>query len=308
MAIGGDLGALRSRLELAGWDAERLDKNELRAAAGDRYWTTAERMAEVMAALGHEPVFLKLVREYDYHDSNVDILVPWRDWHRVVRRFTVAGWQLPRGIDRVEQALVERRKLKLSPRDPRLVAAHLYGGVAWGYQHDTGLLRDPSGRLDHRQLCPISFADRRLDGSVTGTAFHPVGAAELVIQAAHTLGENFRMTLGEAVHISRLASDRRVVREALSLGRCHGLDRAVEVVVCQARAMVDGWSMLDPSSCPQAVPPALVAGSLRARHTALGRGSRGQAWGETVTVAGSYAARRSVRFVRKRRRGREDRR
>ena len=308
VAIGDDINALRARLSSAGWDAERLDKNELRAIGCDRYWATAERMASVMTTLGHQPVLLKLVRSYEYHDSNVDILVPWRDWSRVVQRFAGAGWEMPTGIDRFEQALVERRKLKLPPRHAGLLPAHLYGGVMWGYQRDTGLLHDASGRLDHRHLCGVSFADRRLDGSATSAAFHPVGPAELVLQAAHIMGENFRMTLGEALHVSNLARDPQLVQHALRLGERHGLDRAVEVTLGQAWSMVDRWESLDPSACPEALPPASVLASVQARHAALSQRSRGQAWEETVTVTASYAARRSARFVRKLRRGREDRR
>jgi hypothetical protein len=306
------LAEARRNLGSTGWSEERLDKNELRTASSGAspssgmyaFWRTIHAVGDMFAAAGSPAIFIKCVRTYPYFDSNVDILVPPPLWREIKRSAERGGWRHPQGWNRIEQLLMERKKVKLGAPSGDLAAIHLYGGVSWGYQHDCGLLRTSSGDPDPAQVAPLESSALSLP--MAGQALHPFGAAELVMQAAHITSENLRMTMGEALHIQALMST-GVEAEALELARQYGFSAALGAVEQHSARMLDAWGRLDPARTPAPLPSAALARCLGER-TRLGIAER--RWGgvtaEVVTGLGFQAARRSVRRARRWRRGRED--
>ena len=119
-----DLGRVIRQLRERGWSDERLAKNDLAlpsGAPGTRersrvFWETIARLTVELEALGLPPIFIKCVREYQYCDSNVDVLVPRAELRSVANHLYRIAWSLPSAWDSVEQMLIERAKLKLPAR------------------------------------------------------------------------------------------------------------------------------------------------------------------------------------------------
>jgi hypothetical protein len=312
-ALVGDL------LSERGWTKERLATNELWTTAESaspiggraRFWRTIGEATRILGAVRPQPpVFLKCLREYPFWDSNVDLLVARADWTATVDAFVSSGWSMPSGWDRIEQGALERRKVKLTPPG-RLLPVHLYGGVMWGYQRDTGLLRTPLGAPDMHELAGVSLATGRFAGAGENWDFlHPARSGELAVQAVHIMFENFRMTMGEAVHIQALIrSSPDDLAAAAELACPLGFGDALRVVVAASSQLVRDWSRVEPERMPRPLSARSLASSLQCRSEALRRSGRSwQSLEEPVTTAAFFAARRAVRATRRARTGREGRR
>jgi hypothetical protein len=307
-------------LRSSGWTIERLAKNELPAShldehffpySHEQFWKTIRTIRTAIGPAEIPPIFIKCIRTYPYFDSNVDLLVNPSRLAETIGILCSAHWKLPTGMNRVEQALVERGKVKLSPLTPDLLPAHVYGGLRWGYQNDTGLLRTKNGEPD-----PVMLRRHRLTDAASQPAtsdadsiLHPFGAGELVVQAAHITSENFRITLGEAIHIQSLLDEHGCFNEALGLAAGFGFAGAVELVTEASKEILSDVSSLDPNRFPRRLPAARLHDCFLERYHYLRRsGRRSDGIIELGTCEAFLALRRVLRTVRRWRRGYEDRR
>jgi hypothetical protein len=316
-----DIASWMKKLRSFGWTTERLAKNELPVEylgehflpySHDEFWHTIREMRMTLKATDIPPIFIKCIRSYPYFDSNVDLVVNPSKAVEAIDALCAAHWTRPTGASRIEQALVERRKVKLTSSVPGLLPAHVYGGVSWGYQDDTGLLRTEEGDPDPAWVARCEFAEESSRPTRSRDAewiLHPFGPGELVIQAAHITSENFRITLGEAVHICGLLQQDGCYERALRLAEGYGFAGAVALVSEASTTILSDVSTLDPRRFPRSLPRARLENCFLERYRHLTRsGGRPTAIIELASSEASLALRRTVRTVRRWRRGHEDRR
>jgi hypothetical protein len=300
-----------------GWSPERLVKNDLLEPAGiagrdydyHRFWTTIARLAREMARLGLPPIFIKCVREYAYCDANVDLLVPHGRLREVGRELAGRAWRRPEPWDAFEQLLIERDKLKLPATESGLVAAHLYGAVSWRYQADIGLLRRNGSAVDPEHLREArveEFAPFAAAGSPA--IWLPRPAAEFVLQAAHVAFENYRVTVGEALHFRllrlRAASE---WEDAERLARRFGCAAALRLLDTESAAICADLGALAPADYPRTLPIGALAPVFAERARVLWTSRRrAGAAAETATAASVWFAVAAIRRLRRLRRGVED--
>jgi len=317
-----DIGPLVERLRELGWNEERLVKNDLiepRGIAGRQwdhgaFWSTIARLADELRQMGLPPIFIKCARDYPYCDSNVDLLVPRRRLREVARRLWASDWLKPELWDAFEQLLIERAKLKLPSRTPGLVTAHLYGGVSWRYQGDIGLLRLDGTQANPEHLSQVEVADCVPEGtSIEPSAARtkvwlPSDESEMVMQAAHIAYENFRITIGEALHF-RLMVLRApgALDSARALAEGYGCGCALDLLDNESRRVVDGLLAISPNDYPRTLPAETLLPAFRDRARYLTRrGRRLAAMHERWSMHLVYRLVSVIRKVRRWRRGAED--
>ncbi len=316
-----DIGPLVDELRARGWAEERLVKNDLiepKGVAGRKwdhaaFWNTIVQLTGELEGLGLPAIFIKCVREYPYCDSNVDVLVPRRRMREVARQLYRSAWVAPELWDQFEQLLIERAKLKLPSTRPGLITAHLYGGVSWRYQSDIGMLRRDGVAENPDQLQRTAVGDCVPQGT-TGVVgretmvWLPDDASELVLQAAHVAYENFRITVGEALHFRLLVLR---VPEALEAARErareNGCESALQLLDDESRRVVDGLLTIDPADYPRTLPRAPLTPAFAERSRLLrGRGETLAAIHESGSMRAVYALVSNIRRFRRWRRGAED--
>lgn len=315
-----DIRPLTDALRARGWTDERLAKNDLaeprRVPGRDydyaRFWATVARLASELSSLDLPPIFIKCVREYRYCDSNVDVLVPRRQLRRVAEHLYRSDWRAPAPWDTFEQLLIERDKLKLPATRPGLIAAHLYGGVSWRYQSDIGLLRHDGVQPNPRHLVSVPLA-RYVEPAAAAVPgdlqiWLPGDAAEFVLQAAHVAFENYRLTVGEAVHFQLLR--RRAAaswEEARALARRYGCAEALSLIDRESLRVCSALPELDPADYPQTLPITSVLPPLGERGRLLSGERRNlAALSEVATASAVYLGVSAIRKLRRLRRGVED--
>lgn len=308
-----DLTRWLTRLQEHGWTGAHLTRNELpadssRQAHYEKFWKTIRELAQQFRDLGLPPIFIKCVREYRYSDANVDVLVPSARWRSVIERLCRTHWKLPARADWLEQQLIERAKLKLPAASPDFFAAHLYQAVSWRYQKDIGLLRLHGREPNEHQLRRLPLQRFLPDcARPEEWIYHPNEASELVLQAAHVVFENFRITLGEACHFVLLRERAGSAwEEALVLADRYGCGPALHLVAEESQRILENLEEMDPRDFPFPLPPGGLWRCFRARYRHLWE--KGQGWGAMVELGGctaSYAALRLIRRVRRWRRGHE---
>lgn len=164
----------------------------------DNYWTAMSGLNAIFAANGVPLATIKSIRSYPYVDSNIDIIVDKRQWRMLSNAVCERTWRKPRIKEFLEQTLVEPFKLKYKAIAGDVAAAHFYAGVRWRYAAPFRLDGiDPD--LLWRQL-PDDYRDlvRSPDDL---NILVPTDEFDIVIQAAHVTIENYRLTLGEMIHI-----------------------------------------------------------------------------------------------------------
>jgi len=169
-----------------------------------KYWLTVGRLYEVLIHAGIKPVILKSRRNYPFYDSNVDILISKEQWPIVISALESAHWRLPSKPVQFKQNMIERSKLKLPCRNEEFMPAHLYGAVTWRYQSDVGFLPMPTEDnkfLEHVQLAHLCPDLPEVCGI---EVIMPTPAADILIHAAQTVYENYRLFLGEALYFDYL--------------------------------------------------------------------------------------------------------
>jgi hypothetical protein len=307
-----DVGAPLRALRAAGWSQERLDKNDLRDgeaadARYDRFWATMARLQNVLGGpSGVDPIFIKSVREYPYSDGNVDVVIPKGALREVEDRLAREQWVRPTFASRVEQRAMERGKLKMQSSDPSLLAAHLYEGVSWRYQPDIGLLRAGTRSEVLRTVAVRTYAPRAAQRNVE--IWIPADHTELVLQTAHIVFENYRMSLGEAMNLVLLRQRAQHAWPAAEeLARQFGCDATLRAGMEHADWMVRHALELVPSRLPMPIPFARLAPAIAERSRWFA--GRGDVWNsvlELSTFAAFFPLLRSVRAFRRWRRGHED--
>ncbi|UYH56083.1 hypothetical protein N6L26_05900 [Qipengyuania sp. SS22] len=188
------------------------------------YWTGIHRLAEVFADCGVQFITIKSIRSYPYVDSNIDIIVSQKDWRKLSAAVTRQTWRKPNWKEFLEQTLVEPFKLKYKAIDNVLPAAHFYGGVRWRYATPFMLDRvDPA--LLWREL-PEQYGNPE-NPDAKSQILVPTDEFDMVIQVAHVTIENYRLTIGEMVHISETLKKpgfdharMDVIAKALGLSYC----------------------------------------------------------------------------------------
>lgn len=164
----------------------------------DEYWTAMSELNAIFAAKGVPFATIKSIRSYPYVDSNIDIIVEKRQWRVLSNAVCERTWRKPRIKEFLEQTFVEPYKLKYKALTSDLAAAHFYAGVRWRYVAPFRL--DGIGPdLLWRRL-PDDYHDlvRSPDDL---NILVPTDEFDIVIQAAHVTIENYRLTIGEMIHI-----------------------------------------------------------------------------------------------------------
>lgn len=305
-----DLAPLQTFLrEEHGWTPADLARNQFPAPAPldgagarahARFWGTIAEAARRLEGAGILPITIKSLRTYAFWDSNTDLLIPAGSRARVLEALYAGPWVPPSRASRVEQALVERAKIKLPSADPELLPVHLYEGISWRYQADIGLLTG----ADHTasRLVPVPaalYAGTRVEADPPVVRV-PDDATELVLQAAHAAYENFRLSLGEAVHLHLLRRTPGVWERAREIADVHGCAVALREVADIAERMVAGELGWRPAAFPLQIPLAVLARCYRERAAfLLGRRRVGSAAVEIGGFAWVFPVIRAVRRVRR---------
>lgn len=310
-----DIEPLLASLRRRGWSTERLAKNDLLEPTGvagrdydyRRFWSTIARLAREMRRLELPPIFIKCVREYAYCDANVDLLVPRGSLRAVGRELTRGAWRRPEPWDTFEQLLIERDKLKLPAVESGLLAAHLYGAVSWRYQSDIGLLRHDGFGADPEHLHEAAVSEYAPFAEDVAI-WLPRPAAEFVLQAAHVAFENYRVTVGEALHF-RLLRQRAGAEwpAAEALARRFGCGAALRLLDAESERICAAIETLDPADYPRTLPLGAVAPAFAERGRVLWADRRRVgAAAEVATASSVWFAVSAIRRWRRMRRGVED--
>lgn len=305
-----DLGPWIAELSAYGWTVEHLVRNELPATPSRRahyetFWRTIRELARQLRDLGLPPLFIKCIREYQYSDANVDVLVPWPQWQTVIERLCRTHWQRPARADWLEQQVIERAKLKLPAASSDLCAAHLYRALSWRYQKDIGLLRLNGEAPNEGQLhrWPLQRFLPNRSCLEEEWIYHPNEASELVLQAAHVVFENFRITLGEVVHFILLRERAGSAwEEAVALAKQYGCESALSLVAGESLRLLQNLARLNPRDFPYPLPRAGLWRCFGERYHHLRE--RGQGWEAAVELGGCIASHTALRVIRRWRRWR----
>jgi hypothetical protein len=247
----GSIGRIIRALAAQGWGPPEFAANHLEYASAlhlgensgpvhasfERYWRTVGRISSLLREEGIFHVIIKTRRSYPYSDTNVDVYIQDGDWPVVRDVLSRDQWRMPSRAVRFKQRLIERAKIKLPPRVPGLVPAHVYYAVSWRYQRDVTFL-DPQ----MVEEVPLVSEAPQLRGEVgSQTVPMPSRPADLLLHAAEIVFENYRITLGEALYMSWLLQkvsslDRRRVYR---LGIERGAGNALRCMIRRAKAIED---------------------------------------------------------------------
>jgi hypothetical protein len=243
------IGRMIRALAAQGWGPPEFAANHLAYASAlhlgensgpvhasfERYWRTVGRISSLLREEGIFHVIIKTRRSYPYSDTNVDVFIQDGDWPVVRDLLSRDQWRMPSRAVRFKQRLIERAKIKLPPRVPGLVPAHVYHAVSWRYQRDVTFL-DPQ----MVEEVPLASEVPQLEGEVgSQTVPMPTRPADLLLHAAEIVFENYRIALGEVIYMSWLLQNvspqdqRRVYR----LGIERGAGKALRCIIRQARAI-----------------------------------------------------------------------
>lgn len=192
------------------------------------YWTAVSRLNAIFAAKNVPLKTIKSIRCYPYVDSNIDIIVEKKQWRLLSDAICERSWRKPRLDELLEQTFVEPYKLKYKATAGDLAAAHFYAGVRWRYAAPFRLSGIDPGLLWRR--LPEDYRDTVRSPDDLNILV-PTDEFDMVIQAAHVTIENYRLTIGEIIHIgSTLAKpgfDRARMDE---IARCLGLTPCVSAI------------------------------------------------------------------------------
>jgi hypothetical protein len=310
-----DLAPLHRFLEREhGWTAADLARNQLPARAPldeagarahARFWGTIALAARRLEGAGILPVTIKSLRTYAFWDSNADLLIPAGSRARALQALYAGPWVAPSRRSRLEQALVERAKIKLPSQDPEYRPVHLYEGISWRYQADIGLLTGAEHTASRLVPVPAAVFAGTRDQADPPVVRVPDDATELVLQAAHAAYENFRLSLGEAVHLHLLRRVPGVWERAQGIARVHGCAVALDEVMALCEGWVAGELGWNPAAFPLQIPLPTLARCYRERAAfLLGRRRVGSAAVEIGGFAWVFPVIRAVRRVRRARAGR----
>lgn len=168
------------------------------------YWSTLSILNKIFKDSGITLKTIKSVRSYPYIDSNVDLIVSLSDWKMLSLAVRKKYWRKPTISEAIEQSSIEPFKLKYQPKKGGLVAAHFYGGIRWRYCKPL-IIRNIEENLLWRQVpIPLKKDSKLSDHS---NIVIPTKEYDLVIQCAHIAIENYRITIGEIIHITHLVGN-----------------------------------------------------------------------------------------------------
>ncbi|HEU0012252.1 MAG TPA: hypothetical protein VFQ45_01140 [Longimicrobium sp.] len=291
-----------------GWSDADLARNQVGmrtplrgedAAALARFWRTIAEAARRLDAAGILPITIKSLRTYAFWDSNADLLIPPGSRPAVLAALYAGAWVPPSRASRVEQALVERAKIKLPSRDPELLSAHLYEGVSWRYQADIGLLPGDREAAASRlvRVDPALFGAG--DDASAPAVWVPDDATELVLQAAHAVFENFRLSVGEALHFHLLRRVPGAWERAQEIAAEHGCTAALREVAALCEAALEGRLGWAPAAWPAQMPLRVLGRCYADRLRYLG--GRRRLGSAAVEIGGFAAVYPLITAVRRRR-------
>jgi hypothetical protein len=201
------------------------------------YWRTVASISSILQRERLFHVIIKTRRCYPYSDTNVDVFVRDADAKRVQQLLCAASWRMPARSVILKQRLIEREKLKLPPREPGFVPAHLYMSVCWRYQRDVSFLDE--GMIE---MMPLESEAPGLAAEFGGLAIPvPTRTADILLHCAEIVFENYRVALGEALYVAWLlehvsAQDQARIHE---MARDRGAAAAVHCIEARARAVLD---------------------------------------------------------------------
>ena len=203
----------------------------------EEYWSTLSQLNTIFQGAGVTLKTIKSLRSYPYIDSNVDIIVDKADWRMLSAEIQRKVWRKPTIGEFLEQTSIEPYKLKYQPLKKGLVAAHFYGGIRWRYCTPFNLKNfDPA--LLWREVPIPSSADTSATSIPTITV--PTHELDIAIQCAHIATENYRITLGEIIHIDSVLNSPDFDHDVLqAISNDLGLSRCVKGICEIARAERD---------------------------------------------------------------------
>jgi hypothetical protein len=287
-----DVRPLLGELRRAGWTDDSFKRHGFAGCEGahpnadyTRFWRTTGEIARVMNAAGQIPVIVKSWRVYAFVDGNVDLITPVAEWGRELSRLAADAWVMPSSGSAAKQQLVEPRKLKLPPRREDLLPAHVYAGLRWRYQPAFEMVA-----LSEDAFFTTSCASILSTSDAWGSATFrsPSLELELVLQALHVFEENYRVSLGECMHIESIARSR-----TLDAGRVRAIEAQLGVVgasdmlVDGVRAALEDYEAAPNERHLRALPLGEVARYSTQRAQGLAR--RGSVVGAAVMLASAVA-------------------
>jgi len=155
-----------------------------------RYKNTIAYAAKLLNFNHIDFVYIKLFRCYPFYDTNVDVLLPKELWKDAFRILKERGWRLPNTLKRMQQNIVEKGKIKLYPPNKRYVPLHFYETGSWrGFEYiPISVIYDNSRTIESDGV-KIRIPNDEMD---------------FLINCAHAIFENYRLTLGELYHLGKL--------------------------------------------------------------------------------------------------------
>jgi len=248
-------------LKSLGWSSDDLERNELYSSSFKdaitspnfvKFWETIDEACTLFHENKFEPLLIKCIRTYPYFDKNVDVIVPKGKWKEFVKLVTGSKWYMPSMASRLDQLLIERGKLKFPSHGEHFMMIHLYKFVSWRYQSDMELLRDNGTDPELNQISKFEANMFSEDVSSKNDSwfYHPNRVSELVVQAAHVVFENYRITLGEVINFQILKRDKEAWDNACELSKEYGCYKALIYIDQLSQNILSDIENLKPSDFP----------------------------------------------------------
>lgn len=148
------------------------------------FWQTTYSILEILHRHDIYPLVIKTVKEYDYYDSNLDLVFQKEDWHKAIKIIENQGY-LPSKSFKEPDKLMYRKFVNQKQVYPGI---HFHKAITW----------NGVGYLENKILW-----SRKQEISINGTrVWIPSIEDDFLINCAHIIFENYELTLGDFFHLS----------------------------------------------------------------------------------------------------------
>jgi hypothetical protein len=190
----------------------------------DLFWQSVIEIAQLFSRKNIEYAVIKTRRIYEFYDWDIDVLVRKEDWSKALRVLQGHGFKRAHMLSH-PLASLEADKLLMEKRGGFPI--HLHRRVSW---HGVEYL---SSDL-------VLSSSLEVEG-----VYYPSKAIDALIYCAHSIFENYELTLGEVYHFMKTA-DSSVHDFILSLANENGWLEGARLSI---KAMKNIWSSLNSREC-----------------------------------------------------------
>jgi hypothetical protein len=197
-------------------------------ARKDGYQNTILEIAKTFPELGVDYCLIKALRCYPHINTDVNIVVPKKDFAKIIQAYRSKGWSDRSLFARCKESLAERGKRKLiPPKGATYADIHLYPCVTW---HGVPY-------LSYEWI-----AKNTLEITQSGiTVITSNEVADLLVNYGHCLFERYNLSLGELYHNQMLRESLGENGRLLARNAAHdnGWGHAFDFLDCRIQ---DWWA------------------------------------------------------------------